>query len=139
MCSVGAGGAGGGCGDAKWGRQQRRREVFLGMGWRRPGGLCYHLAFLFSFHHFGWFLACEWGRRKQRDCGLVPVASFSMLLLEICQGFESKYSSEHLTSPSLFRLFWLHHGRFVRGCLTLTLCLCVKAVNVDLVHDAFEI
>lgn len=25
----------------------------LGMGWRRPEGLGYRLAFLFSFHHFG--------------------------------------------------------------------------------------
>lgn len=28
------------------------RKVELGMGWRRPERLSYHLAFLFSCHHF---------------------------------------------------------------------------------------
>lgn len=34
------------------------REAALGMGWRCPGGLSYHLAFLSCFHHFGVCLTC---------------------------------------------------------------------------------
>lgn len=46
------------------------RTAALGMGWKHPGGLSYHLTFLLCFHHFGLCLACgcrgnregSWGR-----------------------------------------------------------------------------
>lgn len=47
--------------------QTVEREAVLGMGWRCPEGPCYHLAFLFCFHHFGLCLTCGDGGRKNRD------------------------------------------------------------------------
>lgn len=50
-------------------------EASFAMVWRSPGGLSYHLAFLFGFHHFGLCLT--------RGCGGDRAVSWARLVQNV--------------------------------------------------------